>query len=130
MKELHLKDAKATLSAVVDWAVAGEPTVITRQGRKEVVLISFEEWERLSKVPSFPHLLLAFPGGPDDIPERAQLSRATSHFRTLRSSAGPPRTLAREHPLFAEQQRWRRCPDKAVPFDLHCLRPPRRIGRA
>jgi hypothetical protein len=29
MKELQLKDAKATLSAVVDQAVAGEPTVIT-----------------------------------------------------------------------------------------------------
>jgi prevent-host-death family protein len=71
MKELQLKDAKATLSAVVDRAIAGEPTVITRHGRKEAVLISFEEWERISKVPSFADLLLAFPGEPDDIPERS-----------------------------------------------------------
>jgi prevent-host-death family protein len=99
MEELQLKDAKATLSADVDRAVAGEPTVITRQGRNEAVLVSFEEWERISKVPSFADLLLAFPAEPDDVPERAKLSRATSHFRTLRSRACPPCTLAREHPL-------------------------------
>lgn len=72
MKELQLKDAKATLSAVVDQAVAGEPTIITRHGRKEAVLLSFAEWERISKVPSFADLLLAFPGEPDDIPERTR----------------------------------------------------------
>lgn len=72
MKELQLKDAKATLSAVVDQAVAGEPTVITRHGRKEAVLVSFEEWERVSKVPSFADLLLAFPGEPSDLPERSR----------------------------------------------------------
>ncbi len=62
MKEIQLKDAKATLSAVIDRAVAGEPSIITRRGRKEAVLVSFEEWERISKVPSFADLLLAFPG--------------------------------------------------------------------
>ncbi|UVK48941.1 type II toxin-antitoxin system Phd/YefM family antitoxin (plasmid) [Mesorhizobium sp. AR07] len=70
MREIQLKDAKATLSAVVDQAVAGEPSVITRHGKPEAVLVSFEEWERVSKVPSFADLLLAFPGDPDDIPER------------------------------------------------------------
>ena len=72
MKEMQLKDAKATLSAVVDQAVAGEPTVITRHGRKEAVLVSFAEWTRVSRVPSFADLLLAFPGGPEDIPERSR----------------------------------------------------------
>jgi antitoxin Phd len=72
MKQIQLKDAKATLSAVVDRAVAGEPTVITRHGRKEAVLVSFEEWERVSKVPSFADLLLAFPGDAEDIPERSR----------------------------------------------------------
>lgn len=72
MKEVQLKDAKATLSAVVDRAVAGEPTVITRHGRKEAVLVSFEEWQRISKVPSFADLLLAFPGEPADIPKRSR----------------------------------------------------------
>jgi antitoxin Phd len=70
MKEIQLKDAKATLSAVVDDAVAGEPSVITRHGRKEAVVLAFEEWERISNVPSFADLLLAFPGEPGDIPER------------------------------------------------------------
>ncbi|MBN8953364.1 MULTISPECIES: type II toxin-antitoxin system Phd/YefM family antitoxin [unclassified Rhizobium] len=72
MKEIQLKDAKATLSAVVDQAVAGEPTVITRHGRKEVVLVSFEEWQRVSRVPDFADLLLAFPGEATDIPERSR----------------------------------------------------------
>jgi len=72
MKELQLKDAKATLSAVVDQAVAGEPTVITRHGRKEAVVISFEERERVSRVPSFADLLLAFPGELGDFPERSR----------------------------------------------------------
>lgn len=72
MKELQLRDAKATLSAVVDLAVAGEPTVITRHGRKEAVLISFEEWQRISRVPDFADLLLAFPGEPEDIPDRTR----------------------------------------------------------
>jgi prevent-host-death family protein len=81
MKELQLKDAKATLSAVVDSAVAGEPTVITRHGRKQAVVVSFEEWQRVSKIPSFASLLLAFPGGPGDIPERPR-----KPARTLRVS--------------------------------------------
>lgn len=72
MEELQLKDAKARLSAVVDRAVGGEPTVITRHGRKEVVLVSFEEWQRISKVPSFADLLLAFPGESEDIPDRVR----------------------------------------------------------
>lgn len=72
MREMQLKDAKATLSAVVDQAVAGEPTVITRHGRKEAVLVSFEEWVRISRVPDFADLLLAFPGEPGDVPERSR----------------------------------------------------------
>jgi antitoxin Phd len=71
MKEIELNDAKATLSGVVDRAVAGEPTVITRHGRKEVVVVAFEEWERVSKVPSFADLLLAFPVEPGDILEQS-----------------------------------------------------------
>ena len=72
MKEVQLKDAKATLSAVVDRAVAGEPIVITRHGRKEAVLVSFAEWTRISKVPSFADLLLAFPGEAEDVPRRSR----------------------------------------------------------
>jgi antitoxin Phd len=76
MKELQLKDVKATLSAVVDRAVTGEPTVITRHGRKEAVIVSFEEWERMTKAPPFADLLLAFPGEPGDIADRRKPARA------------------------------------------------------
>lgn len=70
MREIQLKDAKATLSAVVDDAVRGSPAIITRHGRKEAVVLSFDEYERLARVPSFGQLLAAFPGEPVDIPER------------------------------------------------------------
>lgn len=72
MREIQLKDAKAKLSAVVDQAVAGEPAVITRHGKKEAVVISFAEYQRLSNMPSFGELLASFPGEPDDIPERSR----------------------------------------------------------
>lgn len=70
MHEIQLKDAKAALSAVVDRAVAGQPSVITRHGRKEAVVLAFEEYERLARVPSFGELLAAFPGTPEDVHER------------------------------------------------------------
>jgi prevent-host-death family protein len=70
LDEIQLKDAKATLSAMVDRAVAGKPSVITRRGRREAVLISWSEWERLRKVPSFGRLLMSAPIEPGDIPER------------------------------------------------------------
>jgi prevent-host-death family protein len=72
MQEIQLRDAKARLSAVIDDACRGEPAVITRHGKREAVVISYEEWERLSRVPSFARLLMAAPLGPDDLPERDQ----------------------------------------------------------
>lgn len=70
MREIQLKDAKATLSAVVDEAARGEAFVITRHGRKEAVVISWAAWTRLSNVPSFGRLLASAPLEDDDIPER------------------------------------------------------------
>ncbi|HUY28326.1 MAG TPA: type II toxin-antitoxin system Phd/YefM family antitoxin [Candidatus Binataceae bacterium] len=70
MRKLQLKDAKATLSAVVDDAARGKPCVITRHGRSEAVLISYEDWERLSSVPSFGRLLMAAPLEKGDLPKR------------------------------------------------------------
>ncbi len=70
MHEIQLRDAKATLSAVIDQARQGEPSIITRHGRREAVVLSFEEWERLSRVPSFGRLLMATPLEPDDLPDR------------------------------------------------------------
>lgn len=70
MRELQLKVVKATLSSVVDQAVRGNPAIITRHGKKQAVVLSFDEYEKLSHVPSFGRLLAAFPGDESDIPER------------------------------------------------------------
>ncbi|MGY2049564.1 type II toxin-antitoxin system Phd/YefM family antitoxin [Methylobacterium sp. JK268] len=70
MREIQLRDAKATLSAVVDDAVRGEPSVITRHGRPAAVVIGFAEWQRLSTVPSFGKLLGASGLRDGDLPAR------------------------------------------------------------
>lgn len=70
MRTVQLRDAKACLSAVVDDAVSGEPSVITRHGKPAAVVLSFEEWQRLSRVPSFGRLLMSAPLEPGDLPER------------------------------------------------------------
>lgn len=71
MREIQLKDAKATLSAVVDQALRGNPAIITRHGKKEAVVLSFEEYEKLSHIPSFGRLLASYPGDEADIPARS-----------------------------------------------------------
>jgi len=71
MREIQLKDAKAKLSAVVDGALRGEEFAITRRGRKEAVVISWDAWRRLSDVPSFGRLLASSPLEDGDIPERS-----------------------------------------------------------
>jgi antitoxin Phd len=70
MREIQLKDAKATLSSVIDDAVHGEPSIITRHGKPEAVVIGFKEWERLAHVPSFGRLLMSAPISAEDLPER------------------------------------------------------------
>jgi antitoxin Phd len=70
MREIQLKDAKARLSSVVDDAVRGEPSIITRHGKPEAVVLGFEEWERLARVPSFGRLLMSAPISPGDLPKR------------------------------------------------------------
>jgi antitoxin Phd len=70
MREIQLKDAKATLSSVVDDAVRGDPSIITRHGKPEAVVVGFKEWERLARVPSFGRLLMSAPVLPGDLPKR------------------------------------------------------------
>ncbi len=71
MKEIQLKDAKATLSHVLDQAIAGEPAIITRHGKREGVLLSYGAFERLSRAPSLGWLLTNSPLEEDDLPRRA-----------------------------------------------------------
>jgi prevent-host-death family protein len=72
MREIQLKDAKATLSSVVDDAVRGKPAIITRHGKREAVILGFKEWERLANVPSFGQLLMSAPVSPGDLPRRSR----------------------------------------------------------
>ena len=72
MKEIQLRDAKASLSAVVDEAVQGKPAVITRHGKKQAVVVSYEEWQRLSNVPSFGRLLMMAPSAIREVPKRSR----------------------------------------------------------
>jgi prevent-host-death family protein len=70
MRKIPLGEAQATLSAVIDDAVQGRPSIITRHGERQAVVLGFTEWERLSGVPSFGRLLMSAPLEPEDLPER------------------------------------------------------------
>jgi antitoxin Phd len=72
MRRIQLKDAKASLSAVVAQAARGKPSVIIRGGKPEAVVLGFADWERLSRVPSFGQLLRAAPLDAADLPERGR----------------------------------------------------------
>lgn len=63
-----LQDAKAQFSAVVDAALGGEPQVVTRHGRRAVVVVSAEEYDALQRnakaaAPGFIEHLLSMPKG-------------------------------------------------------------------
>jgi len=70
MREIGLKDAKASLSSLVDDATRGKPSIITRHGKPEAVILAFEEWERLIYVPSFGRLLMSAPIRAKNLPRR------------------------------------------------------------
>ena len=63
-KSLGLREAKASLSAVVEAAERGEATAITKHGRPAAVIVPVAAAERLyalSGRPSFASLLLGLP---------------------------------------------------------------------
>ena len=70
MRTVQLREAKATLSALVDGATKGETAVITRHGQARAVLVGVDEWNRLRRVPSFGRLLAASGLEEDDLPPR------------------------------------------------------------
>ena len=74
MRKIQLKDAKANLSAVVDRATRGKPSVITRHGKPKAVVLGFADWERLSHVPPFGRLLVSAPLEGGDLPPRNRAS--------------------------------------------------------
>ncbi|MFP4310265.1 MAG: type II toxin-antitoxin system Phd/YefM family antitoxin, partial [Desulfococcaceae bacterium] len=62
-----LQDAKAKFSKIVDDALKLGPQLVTRRGKKAVVVLSVEEYEKLtSNKPSFKEFLLDCPKMEDD----------------------------------------------------------------
>jgi prevent-host-death family protein len=63
VRTLQLRDAKASLSAVVEAAERGEATTITKHGRPAAVVMPVEDARRLYAAdrPSFADLLRAIP---------------------------------------------------------------------
>jgi antitoxin Phd len=72
VRVIRLTDAKASLSSLVDDAVRGEPSIITRRGKRLAVVIGFEKWERLNQVPSFGQLLMSASVSGNDMPPRSR----------------------------------------------------------
>lgn len=64
MKTLHLRDAKAGLSAIVEAAEHGEATIITKHGRPAAMVVPVEDGRRLydHPKPDLADYLLGFPG--------------------------------------------------------------------
>ena len=67
MKTMQLRDAKAKLSQVVDDALAGEQTTITRHGTPVAVVVPIGQAMKVENKPrkTFGQHLLEFPGGID-----------------------------------------------------------------
>jgi antitoxin Phd len=63
VRTLSLREAKATLSAVVEAAAQGEATTITKHGRPTAVVVPVEDARRLYPVdkPGFVALLKSIP---------------------------------------------------------------------
>ena len=63
MRSLGLRDAKASLSAVVEAAERGEATTITKHGRPAAIVVPVDDAQRLypSDRPSFATLLMGIP---------------------------------------------------------------------
>lgn len=70
MRTVQLREAKATLSALVEGAAKGDTAVITRRGEPRAVLVGLDEWNRLRQIPSFGRLLTASGLEEGDVPRR------------------------------------------------------------
>ena len=65
MNSVQVREAKATLSALIEVAEQGEPTTITRHGKPAAVLVPVADAARLYRPErgALVDHLLAFPGG-------------------------------------------------------------------
>lgn len=64
MKTVQVREAKATLSALIEAAELGTPTMITRHGKAAAVLVPIDDARRIygDAPQNFAAALIAFPG--------------------------------------------------------------------
>ena len=74
----QLQTAKQRFSELIDLALEGEPQVITRHGREVAVVLSFEEYRRLTGTLDFKRFLAE--GPPLD---ELEIERDTTPVRTV-----------------------------------------------
>jgi len=71
MRSWQAQEARRQFRQLLDDALEKGPQRVARAGRRSVVVISEEEWQRLSDgIPSFGELLAACPIAPEDLPKR------------------------------------------------------------
>jgi antitoxin Phd len=72
VKHINIREAKATLTALVDAAEGGNPITITRHGKPVAALVPIDEARKIyPEKPSLAEYLLSFPGWPEGFePER------------------------------------------------------------
>lgn len=65
MKTVQVREAKAGLSALIEAAEKGEPTIITKHGKPAAMVVPIEEGRKLyrSRQQNFVEFLMTFPGG-------------------------------------------------------------------
>ncbi len=81
MKEIQLREAKASLSAVIDDALNGRGSIITRHGHRAAVVISYAEYAKLASAPSFGKLLAMSPLQDSDLRPRKPARALTRRKR-------------------------------------------------
>ncbi|PYE87232.1 type II toxin-antitoxin system Phd/YefM family antitoxin [Phyllobacterium leguminum] len=80
MKQINLREAKATLSAILDDVEHGEVTTITRHGKAVAMVIPFEQGKKLyPDRPNFIEYLMSGPG----FPEGFEMDRNMSPSRDI-----------------------------------------------
>ena len=73
MRTWQVREARRQFRQLFDDAVEKGPQRVSRRGKGAVIVLSEEEWRRLSEaVPSFGELLASCPVEPEDLRSRRQ----------------------------------------------------------
>ena len=71
MQSWPSEEARKHIADLVDTAIAEGPQRVTRHGKSAVVVVSEEEWQRVTRnIPSFGRLLASYPLAGSDLPQR------------------------------------------------------------